>query len=149
MTPLRKIIKMPTKSLFSRLTILALLAGRISGCTMSRDTIEDGDSDEASVMPELIALRQKANRLEKQNKTLATENSVLKDKVAGLSARARKLAQMCNKYRLEASRREAQVELLKNLPAERDNFKAEAEKQKRRADKLQEQLDNRQVGNRQ
>jgi len=51
---------------------------------------------------------------------------------------------MCNKYRLEASRREAQVELLKNLPAERDNFKAEAEKQKRRADKLQEELGNRQ-----
>ncbi len=144
MTPLRKIIKMPTKSLFSRLTILALLAGCISGCTMSRNTIEDDDSDEASVMPELIALRQKTNRLEKQNKTLATENAVLKDKVAGLAGRARKLSKMCNKYRLEASRREAQVELLKNLPAERDNFKAEAEKQKRRADKLQEELGNRQ-----
>ncbi len=123
-------------SLIPVLFIITLIG--LSGC-MPKKTIVEDDSNE-STMPELIALRQKVDRLEKENKNLSAEVTILKERNDGLFERSDKLAKRCNDLQLEVDRRTEQVKLFQDLPAERNKFKAEMEKQKARAEQLEREL---------
>lgn len=125
---------------YKRLLIIAtpvIFFTCFAGCTPVGTIEED---DENSRIPELTALRQKTNRLEKENIILTDQISILKESNEGLSTRSKKLEDRCNQLQLEVERRTEQVELLQDLPAQRDKFKAELKKQKARAEKLEREL---------
>ena len=123
--------------LFLIISLPIIFLACLPGCMHNRTIEED---DESSKMPELISLRQKVDNLEKENKILTAEATVLKEDKKEISIRAKKLEDRCNNLQLEVERRTVQVELLQDLPDQRDKFKAELKKEKARADKLESEL---------
>ncbi len=125
------------KVLFVKSALLAVVLASLTGCSPSPVVEEDiGDSK----MPELVALRQKSGRLEKENKKLTIENAILKDHDKALSLRVKKLTEKCNLLQLEVDRRTAQVKVLQDVPAQRDRYKIEARKYKARVEMLEKKL---------
>ena len=68
------------------------------------------------------------------------KNLVLISKADGLARRDRRLTRKINEMKFELDKLQEQLKILKDLPQERDRYKAEASKYKKRVIKLEMEL---------
>lgn len=113
--------------------IFLLLAG---GCVPEPPPVQTSDQTE----PDVLTLRRKNARLRKEKEHLRRENLVLKDKVASLSDREQQLSKKLADQQFEMEQLRGQLELLADLPAERDLYKHQAEKLRSEVIRLEMEL---------
>jgi peptidoglycan hydrolase CwlO-like protein len=104
----------------------------LAGCMEESTDFQSSSSDS-----EYLTLRRENNRFRREIEKLLSENRVLNDKVTELSIRAEKLDKNVADMRFEMEQLREQVKALADVPAERDRYKAEADKSKRELIKLQ------------
>ncbi len=110
-----------------------LLVG-LMGCVQTGDDVED------SKEPELVTLRETKARLAKENETLKKKNLGLISRADYLAKRDRRLTKKISEMKFELDKLQEQIKILKDLPQERDRYKAEASKYKMQLFKLEMEL---------
>ncbi|MBN1943955.1 MAG: hypothetical protein JW849_11740 [Phycisphaerae bacterium] len=108
----------------------------VVGCVQEQPKVQEPSP------PDVLALKRKNVKLRRANEDLQRENIVLKDRVATLTDRERKLSKKLADQEFELGQLRQQVDSLADLPAERDRYKKQAEKLK--ADVIRLELELRQ-----
>ncbi|MBN1554727.1 MAG: hypothetical protein JXA11_08275 [Phycisphaerae bacterium] len=116
--------------------ILACLTPLIAGAGCVQEQPEVRESND----PDVLTLKRDNVRLRRAREKTEQENITLKDRVASLTERERKLSKKLADQNFELQQLQKQVETLADLPAERDRYQQEAETLKSQVVKLELEL---------
>lgn len=138
-------------NIFKSITV-AVLAGAIvllGGCDPKDMQMKQPDwakpkpeqkDDEAQTM-EFARVKKENKKLQGDVETLTSQNAVLDGRVKELLAREDRLTQQLNAMRLDNSKLKEQVEVLGDVPAQRDRYKLQLDSAQKKISELQNELE--------